>query len=132
VGDRAALRTAPERASVGLDLPTGTITFVFTDVEGSTGLWQEHPATMRAVMARHDALIESAVADHRGVVVRDRGEGDSRFGVFSQASAAVSAACAMQIALTEEPWPLPRPFECASHSTLAKPTCATATTMART
>jgi predicted ATPase/DNA-binding CsgD family transcriptional regulator len=65
---------------------------------------------MRVVMARHDALIEAAVADHDGVVVRDRGEGDSRFGVFSQATAAVAAACAMQIALCEESWPLPRPL----------------------
>jgi class 3 adenylate cyclase len=64
---------------------------------------------MRSIMARRDVLIESAVVDHQGVVVRPRGEGDSRFGVFSQASAAIAAACDMQIALTEKPWPLPRP-----------------------
>jgi class 3 adenylate cyclase len=39
------------------DLPTGTVTFLFTDVEGSTRLWEHHPMAMRATLARHDALI---------------------------------------------------------------------------
>ena len=37
-------------------LPTGTVTFLFTDIEGSTRLWEQHPEAMRAALARHDAL----------------------------------------------------------------------------
>lgn len=66
------------------DLPTGTVTFLFTDVEGSTRLWEQQPAAMRQALVRHDALIEQAVACHDGVVVRPRGEGDSRFAVFAR------------------------------------------------
>src|SRR5918912_2484791 len=86
-------------------LPTGTVTFLFTDVEGSTNLWERHPDKMRAALVRHDHLIERLVAEHRGVVVRPRGEGDSRFAVFPRASDAVAAAAAIQRALHEEPWP---------------------------
>jgi predicted ATPase/class 3 adenylate cyclase/DNA-binding CsgD family transcriptional regulator len=85
-------------------LPTGTITFALTDVEASTRLWDEHPATMGAVMARHDSLIESATLEAGGSLVRPRGEGDSRFMVFPQASRAVSAALRIQQALRNEDW----------------------------
>jgi predicted ATPase/class 3 adenylate cyclase/DNA-binding CsgD family transcriptional regulator len=91
-------------------LPIGTVTFLFTDVEGSTRLWEQHPQTMRTVLARHDALIEAAVAQHAGAVVRPRGEGDSRFAVFPRASAAVTAAGTLQQALWAEPWPAETPL----------------------
>ena len=71
----------PERG-----LPTGTVTFLFTDVEGSTGLWERHPEQMRAALAEHDALIEFLAERHGGMVVRPRGEGDSRFCVFARAT----------------------------------------------
>src|SRR5919202_2704223 len=86
-------------------LPTGTVTFLFTDVEGSTKLWERHPDQMRVALAQHDHLIERLVAEHEGVVVRPRGEGDSRFAVFPRASDAVAAAAAIQQAFQEEPWP---------------------------
>jgi len=86
-------------------LPTGMVTFLFTDVEGSTRLWEEHPAAMRQALTRHDALIETVVAGHQGVVVRPRGEGDSRFAVFARATDAVAAAVAIQQALHSEVWP---------------------------
>src|SRR5437867_3621370 len=92
-------------------LPTGTVTFLFTDVEGSTKLWERHPEQMRVALARHDHLIESLVAQHEGVVVRPRGEGDSRFAVFPRASDAVAAAAAIQQALHEEPWPAEMPLQ---------------------
>src|SRR6478672_9402605 len=92
------------------DLPTGTVSFLFTDVEGSTKLWERHPDQMRAALARHDHLIESLVEKHQGVVVRSRGEGDSRFAVFPRASDAVAAAAAIQEALHEEPWPQETPL----------------------
>src|ERR687888_2243840 len=91
-------------------LPTGTVTFLFTDVEGSTKLWERHPEPMRTALARHDQLIESLVDQHQGVVVRPRGEGDSRFAVFPRASDAVAAAAAIQRALHEEPWPAEAPL----------------------
>ena len=90
--------------------PTGTVTFLFTDVEGSTRLWERHREAMRAALIRHDALIERLVAEHGGMVVRPRGEGDSRFAVFAQASAAVVAAGAIQVRCTRSPGRLPQPL----------------------
>jgi predicted ATPase/class 3 adenylate cyclase len=74
------------------DYPTGTVTFLMTDIEGSTPLWERHAGAMGAATAAHDALIEAAVAEAGGLLVRPRGEGDSRFAVFAQPAAAVSAA----------------------------------------
>lgn len=90
-------------------LPTGTVTFLFTDVVGSTVLWEQAPEAMGPAMARHDALIEAAVGEHDGLVVRPRGEGDSRFVVFTRASAAAAAAIAVMHALDGERWSTPSP-----------------------
>src|SRR5436309_2680419 len=95
---------AARRAST---LPSGTTTFMFTDVEGSTAAWLRSPDSMNAALARHDEIIERLVAEHGGHVVRPRGEGDSRFAVFDRASDAITAACAVQIALHEEHWSIP-------------------------
>jgi predicted ATPase/class 3 adenylate cyclase len=92
------------------ELPSGTVTFLLTDVEGSTALWEEAPDAMRIALARHDALFEEAVREHRGMAIRPRGEGDSRFAVFSSAPAAVAASLAIQRALVEEQWSTPRPL----------------------
>ena len=50
-----------------VDLPRGTVTFLFTDIEGSTALWERDRAAMAAAVARHLALLETAIADHNGV-----------------------------------------------------------------
>ena len=86
-GDRPH-RVMPAAHSVDLTsaLPIGAVTFLFTDVEGSTRLWERERDAMRLALARHDSLIEDLVARHGGAVVRPRGEGDSRFGVFATAS----------------------------------------------
>jgi predicted ATPase/class 3 adenylate cyclase/Tfp pilus assembly protein PilF len=81
------------------------VTFLFTDIEGSTPRWMQHPAAMRAALARHDALLHAGIAAHGGVVLTERGEGDSFFALFARASDAVAAACALQRALAAEPWP---------------------------
>lgn len=87
------------------DLPTGILTFLFTDIAGSTRLWDEHPDAMSRAYRRHGAIIAQAVQEHGGVLVRSRGEGDSTFSVFRKPEDAVAAACAMQIALHHENWP---------------------------
>ena len=92
------------------DLPTGTVTFLMTDIEGSTALWEQHRDATRSALARHDALIEALVAEHYGVLVRPRGEGDSRFAVFGRATDAVTAAGAIQQALYAEQWSTPLPL----------------------
>src|SRR5690242_15283702 len=91
-------------------LPVGTVTFLFTDVEGSTRLWEQAPDQMRVATIRHDTIIESVTAEHHGRVVRPRGEGDSRFCVFSRASDAVLSAVRTQAALNDETWPTPTPL----------------------
>src|SRR5919201_1696114 len=91
-------------------LPTGTVTFLLTDVEGSTRLWEEHPEAMRAALVQHDAIVEFLTEQHRGHVVRPRGEGDSRFCVFARATDAVAAAAAIQHALRETAWPSETPL----------------------
>jgi class 3 adenylate cyclase len=91
-------------------LPTGTVTLLMTDIEGSTRLWELAPDAMRGALIRHDAIVTSIVDAHRGTVVRSRGEGDSFFGIFARASDAVAAAAAIQLALATEPWPTPLPL----------------------
>ena len=61
---------------VGLsELPSGTVTFLFTDIEGSTRLWEEHPDAMRDALARHDELVREAIEAHGGYVVKTTGDG---------------------------------------------------------
>jgi class 3 adenylate cyclase len=51
------------------ELPTGTVTFLFTGLEGSTRLWEQHPDAMRAALERHDEILRRAVVQHEGHVV---------------------------------------------------------------
>ena len=57
------------------DLPSGTVTFLFTDLESSTRLWEELPEAMSDALARHDEILRGAVAAHDGYVVKGRGDG---------------------------------------------------------
>jgi predicted ATPase/class 3 adenylate cyclase len=84
------------------ELPSGTVTFLFTDLEGSTRLWEEHPEAMRPALARHDAILHEAIAVHGGFVVKTTGDGFHA--VFGTAHDAVDAAVAAQLALIGEPW----------------------------
>jgi len=59
------------------DLPTGTVTFLFTDIEGSTRLWEQHPQAMPDALARHNAILRQATAAHDGVVFRTAGTGSA-------------------------------------------------------
>jgi len=85
-------------------LPTGTVAFVFTDIEGSTHLAQTLvDDRWDAILARHRSLIRAAVAAHGGVEVST--EGDGFFLVFPRTSDAVAAVVAAERAISAEPWP---------------------------
>ena len=85
------------------DLPTGTVTLLFTDIEGSTRLWEAHAAAMRAALPRHDALVRQCIGAHAGHVFKTGG--DAFCAAFHTASDAVAAALDAQRALHCEPWP---------------------------
>jgi predicted ATPase/class 3 adenylate cyclase len=87
------------------DLPTGTITFLLTDIEGSTRLWETVPDAMEVALERHNRLLTGVIEDHGGAVVTSRGEGDSFFAVFASAAAALEAAGGCQLRLATEGWP---------------------------
>jgi class 3 adenylate cyclase len=89
--------------------PSGTVTFLFTDVEGSTALWQADEAAMRAAVARHDQLLNTAMEAHDGKVFSSSGDGFAT--AFQAASAAVAAAVAAQAVLESELWPTARPMQ---------------------
>jgi class 3 adenylate cyclase len=74
------------------EMPVGTVTLLFTDIEGSIRLWQEDEASMRRAVARHDQLLRDVVAGHGGVVFSTMG--DDLAAAFQTASAAV--ACAVE------------------------------------
>ncbi len=104
----AASTGAPAASSAGpgeADLPAGTVTFLLTDIEGSTRLWEAVPKAMEVALERHNRLLTSVIEDHGGVVVTSRGEGDSFFAVFPGAVSAVEAAGACQLRLAGEGWP---------------------------
>jgi len=92
------------------DFPTGTVTFLLTDIEGSTALWAREPDAMAHALERHDALLTGCIEAHTGTVIRSRGEGDSFFAVFAQPADALAAAVAIQQALAAEPWPTTTPI----------------------
>jgi predicted ATPase/class 3 adenylate cyclase len=87
------------------ELPTGTVTFLLTDIEGSTRLWETVPDAMEVALELHNRLVTDEIERHGGVVVTSRGEGDSFFAVFPSAVSAVEAAGACQLRLHEEGWP---------------------------
>ena len=86
-----------------MTLPTGTITLLFTDIEGSTRLVQQLGRDYAALQAAHDRIIREACAVHNGIVVNT--EGDAFFIVFENAADAVAAAVEIQQRLTAHPWP---------------------------
>jgi predicted ATPase/class 3 adenylate cyclase len=88
--------------------PSGTVTFLFTDIEGSTRLWQQDEAVMRAAVGRHDQLLRHVVSDHGGDVFSTMGDGLAV--AFPSASSAVAAAMAAQQVLGAEPWPTASPL----------------------
>ena len=86
-------------------LPTGTVTFLMTDIEGSTRAWVREADAMPAAVSRHYEILDETVAAHGGVRPVEQGEGDSIVAAFSRASDAVAAAVTAQQLLGSEQWP---------------------------
>jgi class 3 adenylate cyclase len=99
----AAGAASDEGAGVGL--PSGVVTFVLSDIEGSTPLWEGDPEGMARALELHDELIARAVAAHGGHLLRSKGEGDSTLSVFRRASDGIAAAAEIQAALAGAAWP---------------------------
>lgn len=87
------------------DLPTGTVTFLFTDIVGSTRLWQQDPDAMGLALAQHDDLLRQAVEASDGHVIKSTGDG--MYAVFARAHQAVEAAINAQAGLQQESLALP-------------------------
>ncbi len=85
-----------------MNLPTGTLTFLFTDIEGSTRLWENHPDTMRVALQRHDALMHRIIRECGGVVFKVIG--DAFCAVFPVAKDGLNACLQSQLAILKEPW----------------------------
>ncbi len=82
--------------------PVGTVTFLFSDIEGSTRMWERFAAGMNAALARHDALMLRAIEDAGGVVFKT--VGDAFCAVFDRAGDALRASLAAQTAIAAEDW----------------------------
>ncbi len=99
----------PREAELAMaELPTGTVTFLFTDVEGSTHLWDTAPDTAAVAMAAHDRLAHRSLEAWHGTFVK--GTGDGMLAVFPSAPDALAAAVEFQLAWKSESGPegLPR------------------------
>jgi len=100
---------APRRSAAGpgepgeAELPDGTVTFAFTDIEGSTRLWETDPAAMARSLVLHNEMLDAAFGHHGGVVFSTMGDGMAV--AFSSAAGAVGAALEAQRALVAAPWP---------------------------
>jgi predicted ATPase/class 3 adenylate cyclase/DNA-binding winged helix-turn-helix (wHTH) protein len=90
---------------VPVDLPTGVVTFLLTDIEGSSSLWESDPEAMAAALELHDELIEAAADAHGGRLLKTKGEGDSTLTVFRRASDAVTVAAELRATLAGASWP---------------------------
>jgi class 3 adenylate cyclase len=104
--DPDLIQAAPQPLRpTGPTLPEGVLTFLLTDIEGSTSLWDEDPEAMAEANARYEEVVAQVVESHSGDIVKSRGEGDSTLSVFSRATDAASAALALQQRLLTEEWP---------------------------
>ncbi len=87
---------------MSVSLPSGLVTFLFTDIEGSTQLWERYPVAMKTALGQHDGLIHQAVAAHRGQVVKTTGDGF--FAVFPSTPDALHCAVEAQASLQSASW----------------------------
>ena len=107
VAQDAALETP---AAQHVPAVTRAVTFLLTDIEGSTAAWEADADAMAASLARHDELVEQVVTSRGGRLIKTRGEGDATFSVFERPSAAAAAAIELQEGIVHEPWALREPM----------------------
>ena len=88
--------------------PSGTVTFLLTDLEGSTRMWEKDPEAMKAAMVRHDELLDKTIAANHGFVFARMGDGMAA--AFSSARDAIYAASVFTDALAAEPWSTTHPL----------------------
>lgn len=88
-------------------LPTGTVTFLFTDIESSSQLWEQYPDGMRTALAIHDKILRFAVESNGGYIVKTTGDGIHA--VFKTAANGVAAALAAQLGIMAETWEMIHP-----------------------
>lgn len=89
--------------------PSGTVTLLFTDIVGSTALWEAEPAAMATALERHDHLLRAVIEAEGGYVFKT--VGDAFCAAFGEARAAMRAAVAAQRTLLAEPWPTAAPIK---------------------
>ncbi|MGH8976259.1 MAG: LuxR family transcriptional regulator, partial [Acidimicrobiia bacterium] len=90
--------------------PSGTVTFLLTDIEASTQAWQADSAAAAVAVSRQEEILAAAIAAHTGFRPVEQGEGDSVVAAFARASDAVAAAVEAQRALAREPWATEEPI----------------------
>src|SRR5437773_9525573 len=96
-------------AQATTSIPTGTVTFLFTDIEGSTRMWEAHPRAMQAAIARHDALLREAIESEGGYVFKT--VGDAFCAAFPTAPQALDAALVAQRSLHAAEWDATGPIK---------------------
>ena len=102
---RAILAHDPALEAASATLPIGTVTFLLTDIEGSTRLWETAGDAMPGAVKRHYEILDAAIGRHSGVRPEEQGEGDSVVAVFIRAADALAAAVEAQRALRAQTWP---------------------------
>jgi predicted ATPase/class 3 adenylate cyclase len=90
------------------NLPSGTVTFLFTDIEGSTRLWQDYPKKMKIALEIHDTMLRTEINAHNGYVFKT--VGDAFCAAFHTAIDGVNAALACQLEVDSVQWEVPRPI----------------------
>ena len=91
-----------------VQIPTGTVTLMFTDIEGSTRMWEADPDAMTLGLRRHDEILRSTIEQAGGYIFKT--VGDAFDAAFSTAEAGLAAAIAAQRALTAQDWPTKGPI----------------------
>lgn len=109
VADVVERASESERATTAVaghaDLPTGTVSFLFTDIEGSSRLWEQHPEEMDEAIRSHNAAVRDGIAANSGFVFATAGDGFAA--AFERATDAVAAARSIRAELDDMPWPEP-------------------------
>jgi len=95
-------RAAPKKRDAAASRPTGTIAFLFSDIEGSTKRWEEFPEAMQDALRRHDALMNAAIGANGGHLFKTIG--DAFCAAFHRVPDAIAAALAAQRAVASETW----------------------------